>query len=317
MSRSGLTGVHAMDAEDSAFECYQALDDSGLLPVRVKVYPWVTPQSTEQDWRDLRDAMGTGGVLWKIHGVKIFLDGTIDDGTAWLTEPDCRGQSQSSTWRPVAKYRAALEYFSRAGVNTATHAIGDAAVTYASAVIASLPRSGPQHRIEHLEFTNDALVAQVASSGAVASMQPLHCSRFVDPSGADSWSQRLGPQRAQDGWRLRSLVDHKTPLALGSDWPVAPFAPLPTLAEAQTRWGEGFSAPVLANERLTAAQALAGYTAGAAVAAGTQAEEGFIGVGARADLTALNVDPLRVPPEELAHATVISTIVDGRPRYLP
>ncbi|WP_442853065.1 amidohydrolase family protein [Arthrobacter sp. 35W] len=103
-------------------------------------------------------------------------------------------------------------------------------------------------------------------------------------------------------------------LGLGSDWPIAPFEPLPILAEAQLRRRAGHpdQAPVLPGQALTALQALEGYTSHAARAAGQWDVSGSITVGKRADFTAFELDPLTAAPDELAASAVLGTIVDGR-----
>ncbi|EPD84564.1 hypothetical protein HMPREF1529_01167 [Microbacterium sp. oral taxon 186 str. F0373] len=104
-------------------------------------------------------------------------------------------------------------------------------------------------------------------------------------------------------------------LALGSDWPIAPFDPREIIAEAQTR-RHGDAPPVGAAEALSAAQALAGYTTGAAAAAGHAADEGRLAVGMRADLTVLAADPTQCAPEDVPALSVNATVVDGRVRHL-
>jgi len=317
MSAAGLTGAHVMDFEGDPAPLYEALDSADRLPLRLRIHPWVDPSSTVADWDDLIRATGTGGRLWRRHGVKLFLDGTVDNGTAWLREPDCHGESVRSTWSSPERYAAAIERFAAAGVATATHAIGDAAVRHAAASIAAARTAHPGalHRIEHLELTGDDIVREVAASGAVVSMQPTHCTRFVHADGSDNWSERLGARRALHAWRTRTLADLGVTVALGSDWPVAPFDPREVLAEAQTR-SHGGGGRIGASEGLSGAQALAGYTSAAAVAAGTSAHEGRVAVGMRADLTVLSVDPAASAPDEVACATVGATIVDGVVRHL-
>lgn len=316
MAAAGLTGVHVMDFEGDPGPLYETLDSSDRLPLRLRIHPWVDPSSTHAEWDDIIHATGTGGRLWRRHGVKLFLDGTVDNGTAWLREPDCHGESVRSTWHSPAHYAAAIERFAAAGVPTATHAIGDAAVRHAAASIAAARAAHPGslHRIEHLELTGDDIVQEVAASGAVVSMQPTHCTRFIHADGSDNWSERIGAQRAAHAWRTRSLADLGVTVALGSDWPVAPFDPREVLAEARTRSHDGGS-PIVASEGLSPAQALAGYTSAAAVAAGTSGHEGRIGAGMRADLTILSVDPGSSTPDAVMGATVLATIVDGVVRH--
>ncbi|WP_336630561.1 MULTISPECIES: amidohydrolase [unclassified Microbacterium] len=317
MAAAGLTGAHVMDFEGDPTRLYEAVEDEDRLPLRLRIHPWVDPSSTPEDWETLIAATGSGGRLWRRHGVKLFLDGTIDNGTAWLTRPDGHGRSVRSTWPSAERYAAAIARFAAAGVPTATHAIGDAAVRHAADSIAAARAAHPgsRHRIEHLELTDDDIVDAVARSGAVASMQPTHCTRFVRADGRDNWSERVGPARAAQGWRTRSLADRGVTLALGSDWPIAPFDPREVLADAQTRSHAG-APPVVPREALTARQALAGYTTGAAAAAGCSADEGRVAVGMRADLTVLSADPASVAPDELAGLEVRATVVDGRVRHL-
>lgn len=317
MAAAGLTGAHVMDFEGDPAALYAAVEEADRMPLRLRIHPWVDPATTEQDWDALIGATGSGGRLWRLHGVKFFLDGTIDNGTAWLTHADCHGQSVRSTWPSPSHYAAAITRFAAARVPTATHAIGDAAVRHAAASIAAARAAypGSLHRIEHLELTGDDIVDAVAGSGAIASMQPTHCTRFIRADGRDNWSARVGRARAGQSWRTRALADRGVMLALGSDWPIAPFDPREIIAEAQTR-RHGDGEPVGAAEALSAAQALAGYTTGAAAASGRTADEGRLAVGMRADLTVLAADPTQCAPEDVPALSVNATVVDGRVRHL-
>ncbi|MYW48819.1 amidohydrolase family protein, partial [Streptomyces sp. SID161] len=63
---------------------------------------------------------------------------------------------------------------------------------------------------------------------------------------------------------------------------------------------------------LTPLQALEGCTSHAAAAAGEAAVTGRIAPGRRADLTALSVDPVHAPGDELTDAPVVLTVTGGR-----
>jgi predicted amidohydrolase YtcJ len=174
------------------------------------------------------------------------------------------------------------------------------------------------HRIEHLETVPDALIARFSRSGLVASMQPTHCTHYSRADHSDNWSTRLGAERANNAWRCGDLRAAGTTLGLGSDWPIAPFEPLPILADAQLRRRSGRPGeqPVAPGQALTALQALEGYTSHAARAAGEWAVSGSVTVGKRADFTVFDADPLSVAPDELAAAQVLATFVDGRMQHL-
>ncbi|RSM47326.1 amidohydrolase [Amycolatopsis balhimycina DSM 5908] len=310
MAATGLTGGHVMDLLGDSAEVVAAAEDLGDLPLRLRFAPWCEPGAEAEQLAELIALQGRGGRRWEIGGVKFFIDGTIDNGTAWLEEPDAHGESTDSFWTDPAAYTKAVHVLAAAGVPTATHAIGDAAVRYALDTLDGLdsPAAAP-HRIEHIETLPTELIGRFRRQGVVASMQPAH-THFTRADHTDNWSSRLGHERADRGWRCRDLRDAGVPVVLGSDWPIAPFDPRGTLAAAQLRRpaGEPEIPPVQPHQGLTPLMALEGYTSLAAAAAGAI---GGITIGARADLTAFTLDPLRTAPDELADAPIAMTIVDG------
>ncbi|MBV5325696.1 MAG: amidohydrolase family protein, partial [Rhodospirillaceae bacterium] len=69
-------------------------------------------------------------------------------------------------------------------------------------------------------------------------------------------------------------------------------------------------------ERLTAEEAIRGYTSWAAFAGFDEQEAGTITVGKRADLTVIDVDPFRIAaPNELLAGAVQLTVSRGRVTY--
>ena len=221
MASTGLTGGHMMDAKDDALELLEALDTDGRLPMRLRVAPWSRPHDDPSTAAALQ---GRGGAMWSVEGVKMFLDGSIDGGTAWLSRPDAHGESVTPGWDPD-EFDARLRIFHAAGIPTSTHAIGDAAVRHVLDCVARLPGHSLRHRIEHVETVPDDLVPRFAAHGVTASMQPSHATDYTRADGSDHWSRRVGPARAAQGWRCADLLHHGAVVVLGSDWPVAPYDP--------------------------------------------------------------------------------------------
>ena len=257
MASTGLTGAHVMDAKGDATALFTALDERDDLPLRLRVAPWCRPGDGVEE---LLGQQRTGGRMWRIDGVKMFLDGTIDGGTAWLSVPDSLGGSTAPGWDP-AEFRDRLRTFHRAGVPVAVHAIGDRAVRFVLDSIAGLdrPADGPRHRIEHAETMPDDLVPRFAALGVAASMQPRHATDYTRADGSDNWSRRLGRERAAQGWRCADVVRAGGDVVLGSDWPVAPFDARLTMAAAITRRPPGVPG-------LRSGAAAAGADAGGGVA---------------------------------------------------
>ncbi|UKA51735.1 amidohydrolase [Arthrobacter sp. FW305-123] len=324
-ARSGLTGGHIMDHSAESADLFHTLEAEGELPLRLRAAPWCMPGSDEESWKELARSIGTGGRRWSVEAIKLFVDGTVDNGTAWLYEPDVRGESTAPFWPRPEEYSAAVRYFASRGIPTATHAIGDAGVDHVLTALESLRYEVPAdvlrrtvHRIEHIETVPDDLVARFQGSGVVASMQPTHCTHYSLADHTDNWSTRLGPERADRAWRCRDLRDAGVTLAIGSDWPIAPFEPLPIMADARLRRrsGKPDQHPIAPAQALTARQALEGYTSHAAKAAGLWDISGSITVGKRADFTAFELDPLTTSPDEFAASSVLGTFVDGQIQFM-
>ncbi|MEU8967994.1 amidohydrolase [Streptomyces monashensis] len=326
MAASGLTGGHAMDANGDSLAVYAALEAEDALPLRLRIAPWCRPEADDDAVAGLVRLQGTGGALWQVAGVKLFMDGTIDNGTAWLETPDCHGESAHAHWPDPQRYTQVVTALHRAGVPTATHAIGDAAVRHVLDSVAKAQAEGqPQrpgaaravrHRVEHVETVPDDTVRRFAPLGVAASMQPTHCCEFTRADHTDNWSRRLGEERAGRAFRCRDLWEAGARIVLGSDWPIAPYPPLEVMAGARHRRPADLSLPPHGPaQALTPLQALQGMTVSAAWAAGEEARAGAISVGHRADLTVLADDPLAVADTDLADLPVVLTVVGGRVTY--
>ena len=304
MAATGLTGAHAMDAGD--VELVESVARETVLPVRLRFAPWCMPGVDAAGLAELVAAQGREGRHWVVGGVKFFMDGTVEGGTAWLEHADCHGQGTDAFWPDPEAYAAAVRQLHTAGVRTATHAIGDAAVRHVLDVVAGLgPDARGRHRVEHIETAPDDLLPRFAELGVAASMQPPHTA-YTRADGTDEWSRRLGTERASHAWRLRDLRDAGATVALGSDWPIAHYDVRAVLATARAPRGAASG-----RGGLTGLEALEGCTSHAARAAGEAAVAGRIAVGHRADLTALALDPVKAPADELAQAQVRLTVTGG------
>ncbi|MFJ3583026.1 amidohydrolase [Streptomyces sp. NPDC090127] len=345
MAAAGLTGGHAMDANGDSLALYAELEAAGELPLRLRVAPWCQPGTDEAGVRALIEQQGVGGELWRVEGVKLFMDGTIDNGTAWLEHPDRNGESTHAFWPEPDAYTRVIAALHHAGVPTATHAIGDAAVRHALDAVEKAQaadakadanaadaadaktahahaadadpahaNTAVRHRVEHIESVPDETLVRFAELGVVASMQPTHCCDFTRADHTDNWSRRLGEERASRAWRCRDLRESGATVVLGSDWPIAPFPPLGVMAGSRHRrpTRDLTQPPHGPDQALHALDALQAMTTGPAFAAGQEHQEGRLAVGYRADLTVLAENPLTTPATALADLPVLLTVMDGR-----
>lgn len=314
MARVGYTGLHAMDFGDPSLELVEMLEQRGELPIRMNFNPMLMPE--DDGPAAVLDMQGLRGRRWGVEGVKLVVDGTVDHGTAWLDYADTRGEGLDPLWRDLGRFRDAVTTLHRAGVNCAVHAIGDRGVRQVIELLSALREAyGPlaRHRIEHVETIPDDLVAMFGSGAAAASMQPLHCTCFNKADRSDSWSQRLGDVRVDNGFRWRDIRAAGGVVALGSDWPIAPYDPRWIMADAclRRRFDRPEAEAMHPEQALDALQALEGFTSHAALASGEEDRRGTIAPGMDADFTIFGADPLEATPEELGTIEVRGTVVAG------
>lgn len=162
------------------------------------------------------------------------------------------------------------------------------------------PSGGPadtvaamRHRIEHFELPTDAAVERTLVLGVVASCQPNFVGHWSAEGGM--YEHRLGPRFLRNN-RYRSWLDAGLQIAFGSDG--MPFGPLFGLQSAVDH--------PIAEERLTAAEAVWLYTARAAWSLHWEDAIGTLEAGKHADLLVLDQDTLeaRDPKEWVLAETV-------------
>ena len=314
LAAAGLTGGAIMDGRDRTVELLAELEARGELDHRLTVHHWHAVGDDDEAVARVVAGRDRAGRLWRTGAIKLFSDGVIDTGTAWLHEPDACGDGRAAFWPSWERFAEVVRAYHDAGMLIATHAVGDYAVNRVLDVYAQLPaRPGlPFHSIEHLEVLSDADVEKLRGSGVTASMQPLHM-QWRSPDGSDTWATRLGAGRNATGYRVRDVLDAGATLTLGSDWPVAQYDPRLGMAWARGRRTPGeTSAPVFEPEqRLTGEEALLAYTLWPARARG-HADRGVLVPGAVADLTVWGADPVAAEPDELPGIPIRLTVVDGR-----
>lgn len=312
LNRLGVTGGVVMNGDAGDLDTYAALDDAGRLSVRLVTALWHHPDRDDAGIAEFIALAARRGRRWRSGLIKIFSDGVIDTGTAWLREPDTCGCGSHPFWPDPERLRDVIAQYTAAGIQLAIHAVGDQAVSFVLDCCQEAGSgAGTAHRLEHLELLEDDDVKRLAELQITASMQPLHM-QWRQADHSDAFARRLGRRRADQAFRVADVIAAGAPVCLGSDWPVANPDPRYGMAWARLRRrpGERDGHVFEPDQRLTGEQALLGYTAWAADALG-DTDRGRIRVGARADLTAFADDPVRVPGDDLIDLPIPLTVVDG------
>jgi len=223
---------------------------------------------------------------------------------------------------------AVTKAWSAAGFQVNIHAIGDLANRLAldafeAALAAACPGGPPaacqaarRFRIEHAQILHPADQARMLALGVLPSVQPTHATS--DMAYAEA---RLGPRRtADEAYRLRSLLGLRP--VLGSDFPVEPpdpfqgvYAAVARRSPRTGRGADGADEPWYPAEAVSLAQALEGFTGGAAHGAFLDGKAGVIEPGAFADWVVLDHPIDKYDLEDFRDMKVRETWVGGKRVY--
>ncbi|MGY0503766.1 amidohydrolase [Luteimonas sp. e5] len=312
----GLTGVHDAGVSLAGLRRYQRLADAGKLPLRITAM--ADGDGAALDMLCSEGLYQHAGGRLRMRSIKLFADGALGSRGAAMIEPysDDHGNHGLMLTSP-AELRRIAGKARDCGVQVATHAIGDAGNrnvldAYAAALGDAAARSDHRWRIEHAQIIALEDIPRLRSLNLIASMQPTHATSDM------GWAEaRVGPQRITGAYAWRRFRDAGVRLALGSDFPVESVDPRLGLHAAVTRTdGDGLPAGGwMPQEKLTAWEALRGFTLDAAHAGFAEAEVGSLAVGKRADFVVLAEDPLAQPAQALPQLTVQATFVDGKAVY--
>lgn len=312
----GLTGVHdfrIMGGADGplAFHAYQRLQAAGELTLRM----WMLlPGERLSKAIETGLCTGFGDETLRVGHVKFFSDGGQGARTAWMLEPYEDTGDYGMPLTPMDEIADAVRRAHKAGLAVAIHAIGDRAnrelVTVFEQVLSSEQGTAPSapHRVEHVQNIRSEDVRRLGRLGVVASVQPIHV-----PDDFPMIEKSVGP-RGQWAYPFRDLLAAGVPLAFGSDCPVADPNPLWGIHAAVTRQMRD-GTPIggwYPHQRLSVAEAVWGFTMGAAMVSGREAELGSVTPGKLADLVVLDRDIFDIEPMEIAQTRVVMTIFDGQ-----
>lgn len=250
----------------------------------------------------------------KLHlgHIKIVTDGSIQGFTARLRSPGYYNGAPNGLWYVAPEqlrevYELALEH----GLLVHTHTNGDEATQLAIETLEAALRKHPSadHRftLQHCQLADAAQFRKMGNLGMCANLFANHTFYWGD----EHYLLTVGPERAERMNACATALANDVPIAIHSDAPITPLAPLFTAWCAVNRvtasgriQGE--------SEKISVGEALRTITVGAAYTLKLDDQIGSIETGKRADFAILEGDPTSVDPKELKDIAVWGTVLGGK-----
>lgn len=331
-NRVGLTSISDRNVSDSALALYRELKEANDLSCRVYLYYGVNAQASEADiekriQRATEHALHEyDNMLW-LRGIKVFLDGGMLTGSAYMrkpwgvsdiysiNDPEYRGLRYIPEDRLYGIAKLALEN----DLQMTAHSVGDGAVhalidAYAK-INEQFPIRDKRPCITHCNFMSLEAIQAMQKLGIVADLQP----DWLYLDGATLLKQ-FGQDRTEYFQPYKTLFDHNVVVGGGSDHmqkignlrsinPYDPFLGMWITLTRQPRWME---APLHPEQRITREQAIRLYTINNAFLTFEETQKGSLESGKLADFVVLEKDILTCPLEDVRTMQVHETYLGGK-----
>lgn len=311
----GVTSVQDDSIRFDSWENFLALKElkqEGKLTARINsMLPFEYPLD---ELLRLREEGGTRDPWLRTGPVKAEADGSGGSRSAAMFEPFANSPGNRGFMKiEPERLRAMVLERDQAGFQIALHAIGDRANRLVLDAFEQAReknrRKDARHRIEHVQYIDDADLGRFRELGVIASMQPVHLLAEI------RWTRELlGAGREYQAYRVRSVLDAGGRLALGTDYPVEGLPPMRGLYAAVAREFEagGPEGGYQPQEKITIEEAIRAYTLGSAFAEFEEQRKGTLEPGKFADLVVLSRDISQAAPRDLLTTQVYLTMVGGR-----
>jgi predicted amidohydrolase YtcJ len=334
----GLTSIGDRDAGRDSLDIYLSLKEKGELPVRVNVARSFNPDGTREEivrrFESLPGAdkrggpTGVGDEMVRIGPIKIYMDGGMLNGTAYMRQPWPRGETYQITedgYRGLLFIKAdqlkmVVEEAARHNWQVTAHTAGEAAMDSLldayEAVNRDIPIKDRRFCITHANFPSRQNLERCQQLGVCADVQPA----WLWKDGT-TLLKVLGEKRMQWFSPYKSWLKYTT-IGGGSDHMIKldsieatnPWNPWLGLWITLTRVTER-GTTLTPDEGLTREEALRLYTINNAYLNHEEKTKGSLEVGKLGDMILIDRDYLTCPLREIPETRVMRTILGGKVVY--
>jgi len=334
----GITSVADRNTSRDALDAFLALQNEGKLTTRITISPSFSPSGTREQIAAKLDAMpgkdgrfgptGVGDDWIRVGPIKLFLDGGMLNGSAYMREPWPKGPAYQVVEEDYHgllfiqpdQLKVVLEEAAKRKWQMTAHTAGeggmDVLLDAYDATDKKVPIKDLRWCITHANFPSQRNLELCKRLGVVADVQPA----WLYKDGT-FMVNTLGEKRVRWFQPFKTWLQYTT-IGGGSDHMIRtdsihstnPWNPWLAIWVTLTRETEGGAKPN-PEESLTREQAIRLYTINNAILHHEERDKGSLEVGKLGDLIIVDRDILSCPVDEILRTKVLGTIVGGKLVY--
>jgi predicted amidohydrolase YtcJ len=334
-NEQGLTSVADRNGSASGLALYRDLAKAGELTLRVNCSRGFNPYGTREEIvRRLDDLPGKSGKdgptgvgddMVRVGPIKMFLDGGMLNGTAYMRKPWPIGPTYQVTEKdyrgllfiPPEQLQIVVEEAARRKWQVTAHTAGEAAMDvlldayeHANRLVRIRPL---RFCITHANFPSRHNLERCKELGVCADVQPAWLYKDGHTLARLLSADRVRWFQPYKTWLEYTVIgggsDHMLRYdSLDSTNPWNPWLGIWVALRRATERGQ----PLVPGEALTREQAIRLYTINNAYLHNEEKKKGSLEVGKLGDLILVDRDVLRCPVDDVRKTRVLLTVVGGK-----
>jgi len=307
----GLTTVNDAGLDFNIVQTIDSLQKNNVL--KMKIYAMLNDNKTNKTHYFRNGPYRTNRL--NVSSFKAFADGAMGSRGACLLEEYSDKKNHFGFLLNTKKhFEKIAEQCLKNNFQLNVHCIGDSSLRLILNIMSNkLSKNNDKRwRIEHAQLFHPFDLQKIKEYNIIPSMQPTHATSDM------IWiHDRLGIDRAQYAYALKTLKSYSGIIALGTDFPVEKINPFLTFyASVARKNAKGIPENGFQIENaLSRIETLKGMTIWAAYSNFEENEKGSIQEGKYADFIILDNDIMQIKEEEILNTNVLKTYINGEIVY--